>query len=100
MHKPRSNARTGARILVDALQGHGLRHAFGVPGESYLAALDALLDSKIDFLVCRQEGGAAMMAEAAGKLTGRARPVLCHARARDDECERGRCMWRSRIRRR
>jgi acetolactate synthase-1/2/3 large subunit len=75
MHKPRSNARTGARILIDALQGHGLKHAFGVPGESYLAALDALLDSKIDFLVCRQEGGAAMMAEATGKLTGR--PGLC-----------------------
>src|SRR5216683_476604 len=75
MHKPRSNSRTGARILIDALQGHGLTHAFGVPGESYLAALDALLDSKIDFLVCRQEGGAAMMAEATGKLTGK--PGLC-----------------------
>lgn len=75
MHKPRSNARTGARILIDALQVHGLTHAFGVPGESYLAALDALLDSKIDFLVCRQEGGASMMAEATGKLTGR--PGLC-----------------------
>jgi len=75
MHKPRTNARTGARILIDALQGHGLKHAFGVPGESYLAALDALMDSKIDFVVCRQEGGAAMMAEAAGKLTGQ--PGLC-----------------------
>ena len=75
MHKPRGNSRTGARILIDALQGHGLTHAFGVPGESYLAALDALLDSKIDFVVCRQEGGAAMMAEATGKLTGR--PGLC-----------------------
>src|SRR6266851_1214069 len=75
MHKPRSNSRTGARILINALQGHGLTHAFGVPGESYLAALDALLDSKIDFVVCRQEGGAAMMAEATGKLTGR--PGLC-----------------------
>ena len=75
MHKPRSNSRTGARILIDALQGHGLTHAFGVPGESYLAALDAMIGSKIDFLICRQEGGAAMMAEAAGKLTGR--PGLC-----------------------
>ena len=75
MHKPRGNSRTGARILIDALQGHGLTHAFGVPGESYLAALDALLDSKIDFVVCRQEGGAAMMAEATGKLTGK--PGLC-----------------------
>src|SRR3984893_8837885 len=75
MHKPRSNSRTGARILIDALQSHGLTHAFGVPGESYLAALDAMIGSKIDFLICRQEGGAAMMAEAAGKLTGR--PGLC-----------------------
>jgi acetolactate synthase-1/2/3 large subunit len=76
MHKPASNRlRTGARILVDALEGHGLTHAFGVPGESYLAVLDALMDSKIDFVICRQESGAAMMAEAAGKLTGK--PALC-----------------------
>jgi acetolactate synthase-1/2/3 large subunit len=76
MHKPASNrARTGAKILVDALQSHGLTHAFGVPGESYLAVLDALIGSKIDFVVCRQESGAAMMAEAAGKLTGK--PGLC-----------------------
>ena len=77
MHKPRSNARTGARILIDALQGHGLTHAFGVPGESYLAVLDALHDAAIDVLVCRNEGGAAMMAEAYGKLTGR--PAACFA---------------------
>src|SRR6185295_11906668 len=76
MHKPATNrARTGAKILVDALQGHGLIHGFGVPGESYLAVLDALMDSKIDFVTCRQEGGASMMAEAAGKLTGK--PGLC-----------------------
>jgi len=76
MHKPSSNrVRTGARILVDALEGHGLTHAFGVPGESYLAVLDALMNTKIDFMICRQEGGAAMMAEAVGKLTGK--PGLC-----------------------
>ena len=79
MHKPAQSSslkpRTAARLLVDALAGHGLRHAFGVPGESYLAVLDALRDSPIDFLVCRQEGGAAMMAEAVGKLTGK--PGLC-----------------------
>lgn len=76
MHKPFDNrSRTGARILVDALQAHGLTHAFGVPGESYLAALDAMIGSKIDFMICRQEGGASMMAEAAGKLTGK--PGLC-----------------------
>lgn len=68
-------ARSGARILVDALVAHGFRQSFGVPGESFLAVLDALRDSPIDFVICRQEGGAAMMAEAAGKLTGR--PGLC-----------------------
>jgi len=65
--------RTGGRILVDALVGHGVGLAFGVPGESYLAVLDALFDrrDKIRFLTCRQEGGVAYMAEAFGKLTGR-----------------------------
>jgi acetolactate synthase I/II/III large subunit len=61
--------RTGGRILIDQLEAHGIKHAFCVPGESYLEALDALRDSKIVLTVCRQEGGAAMMAEAAGKLT-------------------------------
>jgi len=68
--------RAGGRILVDQLRLHGADLAFGVPGESYLAVLDALYDTpELRFLVCRQEGGAAMMAEAAGKLTGR--PGLC-----------------------
>jgi acetolactate synthase-1/2/3 large subunit len=67
--------RTGARLLVDALAAQGVEVCFGVPGESYLAVLDALVDSSIDFVTCRQEGGAAMMAEAAGKLTGR--PGIC-----------------------
>ena len=75
MLKQSNRSRTGARILVDALEAHGLAHAFGVPGESYLAVLDALSDSKIDFTICRQESGAAFMAEAAGKLTGK--PGLC-----------------------
>ncbi len=70
-----TKARSGARILVDALAAHGFKNAFGVPGESFLAVLDALRDSPIDFVICRQEGGAAMMAEAAGKLTGM--PGLC-----------------------
>ncbi len=68
-------SRTGARLLVDALSGWGVTRSFGVPGESYLAVLDALRDSGIGFTVCRQEGGAAMMAEAVGKLTGR--PGVC-----------------------
>ena len=65
-------ARTGGRILADQLRVHGVDLAFGVPGESYLALLDALHDTpSIRYIVCRQEGGAAMMAEAYGKLTGR-----------------------------
>jgi acetolactate synthase-1/2/3 large subunit len=68
-------ARTGGQILVDQLIAHGVDHLFCVPGESYLAVLDALHDAAIDVTVCRQEGGAAMMAEAYGKLTGR--PGIC-----------------------
>lgn len=65
-------ARTGGRILVDQLRVQGVEVAFGVPGESYLEVLDALHDTpEIRFTVCRQEGGAAMMAAAWGELTGR-----------------------------
>ncbi len=67
--------RSGARILVDQLVAHGVGHVFCVPGESFLAVLDALYDSPIALTVCRQEGGAAMMAEAQGKLSGR--PGIC-----------------------
>src|ERR687895_438562 len=70
-----SNARSGGQILVDQLIVHGVDHLFCVPGESYLAALDALHDAAINATVCRQEGGAAMMADAYGKLTGR--PGIC-----------------------
>jgi acetolactate synthase-1/2/3 large subunit len=68
-------SRTGGEVLVDQLVLHGVRHAFCVPGESYLAALDAFYDRSIPITVCRQEGGAAMMAEAVGKFTGR--PGIC-----------------------
>ena len=73
--KPRS--RTGAQLLVDALITHGADTGFGVPGESYLAVLDAMHDveDKFKFIICRQEGGAANMADAYGKLTGQ--PGLC-----------------------
>ncbi|TCR66408.1 thiamine pyrophosphate-binding protein [Bosea sp. BK604] len=69
--------RTGAQILVDCLALHGTERVFCVPGESYIAVLDALHDGRdaIDLIVCRQEGGAANMAEAHGKLTGR--PGIC-----------------------
>ena len=64
-------------LLVDCLIAQGVTHAFGVPGESYLAVLDGLHErqGQIKFITCRQEGGAAFMAEAHGKLTGR--PGVC-----------------------
>jgi acetolactate synthase-1/2/3 large subunit len=68
-------SRSGGQILVDALQVHGVDTAFGVPGESYLDVLDALHDSNIRFVINRQEGGAAFMADAYGKLTGK--PGIC-----------------------
>jgi acetolactate synthase I/II/III large subunit len=67
--------RTGGQILVDQLIAQGVDRLTCVPGESYLAVLDALYDASIDVLVCRNEGGAAMMADAYGKLTGR--PGVC-----------------------
>jgi acetolactate synthase-1/2/3 large subunit len=70
-------ARNGGQILVDALKVQGASHASCVPGESYLPILDALYDARdaIRLITCRQEGGAANMAEAFGKLTGK--PGLC-----------------------
>ncbi|CAM5193847.1 thiamine pyrophosphate-binding protein [Bosea thiooxidans] len=69
--------RTGAQILVDCLRLQAVDRVFCVPGESYISVLDALHDvrDEIDLVVCRQEGGAANMAEAHGKLTGR--PGIC-----------------------
>lgn len=68
-------SRTAAQVLVSALERNGVDHVFCVPGESYLAVLDALYDSSITVTTCRQEGGAAMMADAYGKTTGR--PGIC-----------------------
>ncbi len=69
--------RSGGEILIDGLINHGTNKIFCVPGESYLAALDALYDrqNQIQIITCRQEGGAAYMAEAWGKLTGQ--PGIC-----------------------
>ena len=67
----KDNMRSGGELLVDQLLVNGVRHVFCVPGESYLAALDAFHDREVAVTVCRQEGGAVMMAEAHGKLTGR-----------------------------
>jgi acetolactate synthase-1/2/3 large subunit len=64
--------RIGGHVLVDALRAHSVDVVFGVPGESYLAVIDGLYDApEIKTVLCRQEGGAAIMAEAYGKLTGR-----------------------------
>lgn len=63
--------RHGGRILTDQLEAEGIERVFSVPGESFLAVLDGLHDSGILNVVCRHEGGAAMMAEATAKLTGR-----------------------------
>ena len=71
----KDNLRSAAEVLVDQLRIHGLKHAFCVPGESYLAVLDAFHDSDLAVTVCRQEGGACIMAEAIGKVTGR--PGVC-----------------------
>ncbi len=65
------SARHGGQILVDQLRIQGVERVFCIPGESFLAALDGLHQSQIHTVVCRQEGGAAMMAEAHGKLTGK-----------------------------
>ena len=67
--------RHGGKILSDQLVKLGVRRVFSVPGESFLPALDGLYDSGIQNVVCRQEGGAAMMAEVYGKMTGQ--PGVC-----------------------
>src|SRR3954467_14502831 len=77
MLRANDGTRTGGEILVDQLMVHGVQHVFCVPGESYLAALDAFYDRPIKLTVCRQEGGATMAAEAIGKVTGRPGVVFC-----------------------
>src|SRR5437016_3418689 len=66
----KDNMRPGGEVLVEQLLVNSVRHVFCVPGESYLAALDAFHDRDIAVTVCRQEGGAVMMAEGNGKRTG------------------------------
>src|SRR5271170_2670138 len=67
--------RTGGQILIDQLVIQGVERVYCVPGESFLAALDAMSDTPIEVTVCRQEAGAAMMALTEGRLTGR--PGIC-----------------------
>jgi acetolactate synthase-1/2/3 large subunit len=80
--------RTGGRLLVDALRSQGVDMVFAVAGESYLEVIDALYDARneIQLITCRHEAGAAHMAEAYGKLTGKPGVVMvtrgpgaCHA---------------------
>src|SRR6218665_531510 len=77
MNKTTPAARLAGHLLVEALIAQGVDTVFGVPGESYLAVLDGFHEhrDRIRFIACRQEGGAAFMAEAQGKLTGR--PGIC-----------------------
>ncbi|MBV8525387.1 MAG: thiamine pyrophosphate-binding protein [Acetobacteraceae bacterium] len=86
--KPRVTARSGGRILAEALVAQGISYVFAVPGESYLDVLDGLYEvrQKLHLITCRFEAGAAHMAEAYGKLTGRPAaamvtrgPGACHA---------------------
>ncbi|MFK8033074.1 MAG: thiamine pyrophosphate-binding protein [Hyphomicrobiales bacterium] len=63
--------RHGGQILVDQLSIQGVERVFCIPGESFLAALDGLYESSIETIVCRQEGGVAMMADATARLTGK-----------------------------
>ena len=71
-----SGNRSGAEVLIDALKINAVERIFCIPGESFLAALDALYDrDEISLIVCRNEGGASYMAEADGKLSGR--PGIC-----------------------
>ncbi|HEV7914271.1 MAG TPA: thiamine pyrophosphate-binding protein, partial [Albitalea sp.] len=74
-----TSLRRAGHALVEALVAQGVDTAFGVPGESFLAVLDGFHEhrDKIRFIACRQEGGAAFMAEAQGKLSGR--PGICFA---------------------
>src|SRR5262249_15519345 len=73
---PGGSMRHGGKLLIDQLEIQGASSAFTVPGESFLAALDGLHDSnRIKTIICRQEGGASMMAEAWGKITGE--PGVC-----------------------
>ncbi|HPG60883.1 MAG TPA: thiamine pyrophosphate-binding protein [Casimicrobium sp.] len=77
MTPPNLLPRSGGQLVADALITHGVDTAFGVPGESYLAVLDGLYTHREDFrfVICRQEGGAAFMAESYAKLTGK--PGVC-----------------------
>lgn len=66
----REQTRTGGQVIVEALEQAGVRHCFGVPGESYLGLLDAFIDSPVEFVSCRHEGGASFMASGYSRASG------------------------------
>lgn len=72
---PESIGGTAAAALADVLVGHGVDRVFTVPGESFLPLLEALRQRDVTVITCRHEGGAAFMAQAQGRLTGR--PGVC-----------------------
>ena len=78
MSQTHPNTMHGGQILANALVRQGVEIAFGVPGESFLPLLDGLVDhqDRLRFITCRQEGGAAYMAEAYAKLTGKPGVVM------------------------
>ena len=84
---PAASPRLAGHVLVEALIAQGVDTVFGVPGESYLAVLDGFYEhrDRIRFIACRHEGGAAFMAEAQGKLTGRPGVLLRDPRPRRDQ---------------
>src|SRR5437867_5285218 len=63
---------TAAKLMVRCLENEGVQYIFGVPGEENIDIMDALLDSKMQFITTRHEQGAAFMADVYGRLTGRA----------------------------
>ena len=71
----KNNQITGGELIVSSLKNLGVKNCFGVPGESYLAVLDALFDNNVEFTICRQEGAASFASSAWGKLTGK--PGIC-----------------------
>ena len=76
--------KTGGELVIDALEAHGVKQLFCVPGESYLEVLDALHDSPIAATSARQEGGAAMMARSMGQAPRHPRHLFCYPRAWGD----------------
>ena len=82
-----SMLKNGGGLLMDCLIALGGTKGFGVPGESYLAVLDAMYDrkGKFDLMLCRNEGGAAYMAEAWGKVNRNSRSMFCDTRPRGNQ---------------